>query len=28
VAITDAGHLGDDATVEGEMAWLAGHRDR
>jgi len=22
--VTDAGHLGDDATVEAEMAWLAG----
>ncbi len=24
VVISDAGHLGDDATVEREMAWLAG----
>jgi pimeloyl-ACP methyl ester carboxylesterase len=24
VVISDAGHLGDDATVEHEMAWLAG----
>jgi hypothetical protein len=24
VMVTDAGHLGDDATVEAEMAWLAG----
>ncbi len=26
VIVLDAGHLGDDATVEGEMAWLAGER--
>jgi pimeloyl-ACP methyl ester carboxylesterase len=25
VVVTDAGHLGDDETVETEMAWLAGH---
>jgi hypothetical protein len=24
VMVTDAEHLGDDATVEAEMAWLAG----
>ena len=24
--VTDAGHMGDDATVEREMAWLAGRR--
>jgi len=24
VVVLEAGHLGDDATVEGEMAWLAG----
>jgi pimeloyl-ACP methyl ester carboxylesterase len=24
VIVLDAGHLGDDATVEAEMAWLAG----
>ena len=24
VVVLDAGHLGDDSTVEGEMAWLAG----
>jgi pimeloyl-ACP methyl ester carboxylesterase len=24
VDVQDAGHLGDDATMEGEMAWLAG----
>jgi len=27
VVIDDGGHLGDDATVEGEMAWLAGGGD-
>jgi pimeloyl-ACP methyl ester carboxylesterase len=27
VVIDEAGHLGDDATVEGEMAWLAGGGD-
>lgn len=26
VVVLEAGHLGDDATVEGEMAWLAGER--
>jgi pimeloyl-ACP methyl ester carboxylesterase len=26
VVVTDAGHLGDDSTVEGEMAWLSGRR--
>jgi pimeloyl-ACP methyl ester carboxylesterase len=25
-AISDAGHMGDDETVESEMAWLAGER--
>jgi pimeloyl-ACP methyl ester carboxylesterase len=25
VVVEDVGHMGDDATVEGEMAWLAGH---
>jgi pimeloyl-ACP methyl ester carboxylesterase len=27
VVIDEAGHMGDDATVEGEMAWLAGGVD-
>lgn len=26
VVILEAGHMGDDATVEGDMAWLAGER--
>ena len=26
VHVTDVGHMGDDASVEGEMAWLAGGR--
>jgi pimeloyl-ACP methyl ester carboxylesterase len=26
VVVLEAGHMGDDATVEGEMAWLAGER--
>jgi pimeloyl-ACP methyl ester carboxylesterase len=26
VAVSDAGHMGDDASVEAEMAWLAGER--
>ena len=25
IIVSDAGHLGEDATVETEMAWLAGH---
>jgi len=24
VVVSDAGHMGDDTTIEGEMAWLAG----
>jgi pimeloyl-ACP methyl ester carboxylesterase len=27
VVVLEAGHMGDDATVEGEMAWLAGNAD-
>jgi pimeloyl-ACP methyl ester carboxylesterase len=26
IVVLEAGHMGDDATVEGEMAWLAGER--